>query len=449
MTLVLARGGALLALCALGCAAGPAPSPPAASAPAAPSPTTSASVAPLASATPPASAAPAAAAAPEEAAPVGPPNYATMSNTFAQRLYGVLATESGNIFFSPSSISTALAMTYAGANGKTAQEMETALSFTLSGAPLHAALRDTISNVIRSAPGGPALRVANRLWPRRGLALEPAFVDIAKKFYAAPVEQLDFRGAAEASRGRINSWVSQQTQQKIPELLKPGMVDASTAMVLTNAVYFKGVWAEQFKKEVTKPEPFTLAPGNIIQSPLMHGLVRARYGETTEAQVLELAYKAAAQGPQLAMAVLLPKEPTGLAALEQQVATAGFAPFVRVLSSREIKIDVTLPRFKTSWNRSLNQALQALGMQQAFSPDEADFSALTSTERLFISLVQHEAFVNVNEEGTEAAAATGVMMTRAAVIDYHVFRADRPFLYLLRDTKSGLVLFMGRLSDPR
>ncbi len=372
-----------------------------------------------------------------------------MSNTFAQRLYGAFATESGNIFFSPSSISTALAMTYAGANGKTAQEMEQALSFTISGAPLHAALRETMSSVIRSAPGGPALRVANRLWPRRGLALEPAFVDIAKKFYAAPVEQLDFRGAAEASRGRINSWIAQQTQQKIPELLKPGMVDASTAMVLTNAVYFKGVWAEQFEKQATKPEPFTLATGNVIQAPLMHGLVPAGYGETAEAKVLELSYKAGAQGPQLAMLVLLPKEPTGLAALEQQVATAGFAPFVRVLPSRAIKVDVTLPRFKTSWNRSLNKELQALGMQQAFSPDEADFSALTSTERLFISLVQHEAFVNVNEEGTEAAAATGVMMTRAAVIEYHVFRADRPFLYLLRDTKSGLVLFMGRLSDPR
>lgn len=371
-----------------------------------------------------------------------------MSNTFAQRLYGVFATERGNIFFSPSSISTALAMTYAGANGKTAQEMEQALSFTVSGTPLHTTLRDTLSSVVRNVPGGPALRVANRLWTRRGLALEPAFVDITKKFYAAPVEQLDFHGAAEASRSRINSWVAQQTQQKIPELLKPSMVDASTAMVLTNAVYFKGIWAEQFKKAATKQEPFTLAPGTIIQTPLMHGTMRVRYGETAEAKVLELPYKAAAQGPKLAMVVLLPNDPNGLAALEQKVATVGIAPFVDALRSREIKVEVTLPRFKTSWNRSLNTALQALGMQQAFTP-EADFSALTSGERLFISLVQHEAFVNVNEEGTEAAAATGVMMTRTAIITYPEFRADRPFLYLLRDTASGLVLFMGRLSDPR
>lgn len=438
-------------LLAAGCAAAPAPSGAAAATPAAPPTQTAApatSDSPAASAAPTASAAPVAAPAAENAEPVGPPSYATMSNTFAQRLYGIFAPGSGNIFFSPSSISTALAMTYAGANGETAQEMERALSFTLSGTPLHAALHDTLSGLLRNAPGGPELRVANRLWPRRGMTLEPAFVDVTKKYYAAPVEQLDFRGAAEASRARINGWVAQQTRQKIPELLKPSMVDASTEMVLTNAVYFKGVWAEQFKKAATWPEPFTLAPGTVVQAPLMHGTLRARYGETPGAQVVELPYKAAAQGAKLAMVVILPRDPSGLSLLEKSVATTGIVPFVGALSRSEQKVEVTLPRFKTSWSRGLNQALQALGMRQAFTAD-ADFSAMARGERLFISLVQHEAFVTVNEEGTEAAAATGVMMTRSAPIPPVKFRADRPFLYLLRDTASGLVLFMGRLADPR
>jgi serpin B len=370
-----------------------------------------------------------------------------MSNTFAGRLYAVFAPESGNIFFSPSSISTTLAMTYAGASGETAREMEQALSFTLSGTPLHAALRDALGGVLRGSPGGPELRTANRLWPRRGLDLEPAFIDVTKKYYAAPVEQLDFRSAAEASRGRINGWVARQTMQKIPELLKPGMIDGSTEMVLTNAVYFKGVWAQQFKKTATRPKPFTVAPGTVVQAPLMHGTLRAFYGETAGAQVLELPYRAAAQGPRLALVVILPKQMDGLAALEMSLATTGILPFVDALSRSERKVEVTLPRFKTSWNRSLNRALQTLGMQQAFTAN-ADFSGMTRNERLFISLVQHEAFVDVNEEGTEAAAATGAVMRKSADMGPVPFRADHPFLYLLRDTTSGLVLFMGRLANP-
>jgi serpin B len=369
-------------------------------------------------------------------------------STFAQRLYGVLARDSGNIFFSPSSISTALAMTYAGANGNTAQEMEQALSFTLSGMALHAALHDTLSGIVRNAPGGPELRIANRLWPRRGLGLEPAFIDVTKKYYGAPVEQLDFRGDAEASRARINGWVAQHTKHKIPELLKPSTIDASTEMVLTNAVYFKGVWAERFKKAATRPEPFTVASGTVVQAPLMHETWKVHYGETADAQVVELPYRAAAQGPKLAMVVILPKEPGGLAAVEKSVATVGLAAFVRALSPSEEEVDVTLPRFKTCWNRSLNQALLTLGMQRAFTAD-ADFSAMTRGERSYISLVQHEAFVEVSEEGTEAAAATGVVMHTLAAVTKAAFRADHPFLYLLRDTASGLVLFIGRLADPR
>lgn len=290
----------------------------------------------------------------------------------------------------------------------------------------------------------PELRIANRLWPKRGLVLEAPFVEITKKYYQASAELLDYT-QPEAARARINGWIGAQTKQKIPELLKRGMLDGPTGMVLTNAVYFKGVWDTQFKKEATKREPFTPVTGGVVQTPLMHQTLTTRYRETDDAQVLQLPYRSSERGPKLALVVILPKDPQGLSALEKNLSTVGVASYVSGLGPS--KVNVTLPRFKISWNKSLNAPLQALGMRTAFAA-KADFSALTRTEALFIGLVQHEAFVDVNEEGTEAAAATGVAMTRSAGFAPAVFRADRPFLFLLRDTESELVLFMGRLARP-
>ncbi len=365
-----------------------------------------------------------------------------MNNAFAQRLYGIVSSEPGNVFFSPFSISTALAMTYAGAGGKTAREMEQALSFTLSGEALHATVNETISPLLGSVA---ELRIANRLWPQRGLDLEKPFLALMGEYYRAPVEQLDFRGAAEPSRLRINAWVGETTKQKIPELLPKGAIDATTAMVLTNAVYFLGVWQYQFKPAATKPEPFTAAAGVVVRTPLMHQTLKTRYGETADAQVVELPYRAATHGSKLVMDVILPKDVAGLAAVEKNLVSSGIASYVGSLSPAEV--DVSLPRFKTSWRRSLNSALQALGMREAFSAS-ADFSAMVRGGGLFVSLVQHEAFVDVNERGTEATAATAVVMTKSAPPRRVVFRADHPFVFLLRDVDSGLVLFMGRLVRP-
>ena len=365
-----------------------------------------------------------------------------MNNAFAVRLYGVVSGEAGNVFFSPLSISTALAMAYAGASGKTAQEMEQALSFTLSGDALHRSVNEALRPILGSVA---ELRLANRLWPQQGLQLEKPFLALMTEYYRAPVEQLDFRAAAEPSRLRINAWVAETTKQKIPELLTKGAIHASTAMVLANAVYFMGVWQQQFKPDLTKVEPFTTATGAVVQAPLMHQALKARYGETPDAQVVELPYSGATHGPKLAMDVILPKDAGGLVAVEKSLVSAGVAAYVGALSPTEV--DVSLPRFKTSWRRGLNSALQALGMHEAFRAS-ADFSAMARGGGLFISLVQHEAFVDVNERGTEAAAASGIVMRKTAAARRVVFRADRPFVFVLRDIESGLVLFMGRLSAP-
>jgi serpin B len=367
-----------------------------------------------------------------------------MNNAFAQRLYAQLGQGADNLIFSPTSVSTALAMTYAGAGGTTAKEMAEALSFTLSGEQLHAALSKATSRLASQVAGGAELRIANRLWPRRGLVLEAPFVEITKKYYRAPAELLDY-AQLEAARARINGWVRDQTKQKIPELLKLEMLDRATSMVLTNAVYFKGVWQTQFKKAATKQEPFTPATGGAVQTPLMHQTLLAGYRETDDAQVLELPYKAVKPGSELALDLILPKDPQRLSALENELSTVGIASYVSELGER--RVDVTLPRFKIAWSRSLNTALQALGMRAAFGAG-ADFSAMTRSDHSFISLVQHEAFIDVNEEGTEAAAATAVVMTKSPAPQLSVFRADRPFLFLLRDTESGLVLFMGRFARP-
>jgi serpin B len=377
------------------------------------------------------------------AASPAPKTFAHMNNAFGQRLFGVLRREPGNLLFSPVSVSTALVMTYAGAGGDTAREMEQALSLSLSGEALHAELSRTMKLLSSSTlNGGPDLSIANRLWPNRDLLLEPSFVQLAQRFYGAAPETLDF-AQHEAARQRINAWVEQQTKQMVPALLAKGTVSATDKLVLTNAVYFKGKWSQSFDAQNTRPEPFTPEGEAAITTPLMHRTLRARYGEASDAQVLELGYRAAGKGPRIAMDLILPKDPAGLAAVEGNLAN-GIAPYLSSLSPSEV--DVTLPRFKLSWSAKLNDSLQRLGMRRAFV-DGADFSGL-SNAGLYISLVQHQAVIEVNEEGTKAAAATAVVMTAKAAPLTMTFRADRPFLFLLRDVDSGTVLFVGRFAKP-
>ena len=387
---------------------------------------------------------------PQDAAPADQVQVAEGCNRFAFDLYARLKGAEGNLFLSPYSISTALTMTYAGARGETADQMAKVLCLPASGEAVHGAYGALQSDLNAAGAGGAfELVVANRLWGQKGFAFLPDFLALLEARYGAGLEPLDFAAATEAARQTINAWIEKQTRDKIKDLLKPGILDAMTRLVLTNAIYFKGKWAEEFDKKATQEEDFFLTPEKKVAAPLMHQTKHFGYFDGGEMHALELAY----QGDRLSMVVLLPKRnvPPGakddLAALEASLSADKVAGWLGQLRRREVR--VTLPRFKTTAEFGLKGTLVAMGMADAFNPNAADFSGMTGTKDLFISAVVHKAFVDVNEEGTEAAAATGVVMAgKSAPAPAPVFRADHPFLFLIRDTKTGAILFLGRILDP-
>lgn len=363
------------------------------------------------------------------------------NTAFAVDLYHRLRDKPGNLFFSPTSISTALAMTYAGARGETAVQMAHTLHFTLPEEQLHPAfnaLQDHLSAV--QAQGAVALHVANSLWPQLDYAFLAAFLDICERHYGVAITPVDY-GDSEAARRRINAWVEEETQEKIKELLKPPHVNPLTTLILVNAIYFKGDWASQFDAARTQPAPFWVTPQKSAPTPLMAQTLTCGYAEFDALQALELPYV----GDELSMIVLLPREQDGLAALERQLTAANLARWRGAIRRREV--EAWLPRFKLESEFELNKTLAALGMVDAFG-DAADFSGMTGQRNLFISAVVHKAFVDVNENGTEAAAATAVGMTLSIPPPPPTFRADHPFLFLIQERRTGSVLFLGRLVKP-
>ncbi len=379
----------------------------------------------------------------EESADVKP--IVTGNTAFALDLYGKLRTQEGNLFLSPYSISTALAMTYGGARGDTEKQMAATLRFTVPQEQLHlgfAALQSRLNAVQQKSKI--KLAVANSLWPQKGYEFLPDFVALCRDRYEAKPTAVDYAGATEAARKQINDWVEAKTNRKIQELFKPGVLDAQTRLVLANAIYFKGDWATPFDKQFTQELPFFLANGKQVTAPLMTRQAHFGYAATADLQVLDLPYA----GNALSMAILLPAKADGLAALEAQLTVAKLDGWLKALRNREV--NVVLPKFKTTAEFSLGATLQSLGMRDAFAAGQADFSGMTGKKDLFISAVVHKAFVEVNEEGTEAAAATGVGMALTAAMPQEppVFRADHPFLFLIRDNQTGSILFLGRVVDP-
>ena len=271
----------------------------------------------------------------------------------------------------------------------------------------------------------------------------PEYISIAEKHYGAGLKEVDFIYHTEEARSTINRWVEGKTEGKIVDLMGPGVLDPLTRLVLTNAIYFKGQWEKQFRPEQTAEAPFRLSTGKQVIVPFMHQVETFRYAETASAQVLELPYS----GNELAMTILLPKPDSSLAELEAAIRTDGIRPILEALSPT--KVDVSIPRFKFEAELSLGEYLQQLGMTDAFSDNLADFSGISDTF-LYITHVLHKAFIEVNEEGTEAAAATAVIMgTKSIRLDLpKVFMADRPFVFLIRDVRTGSILFIGRMADP-
>jgi len=368
------------------------------------------------------------------------------ANAFAFDLYARVRADKEhagkNVFFSPFSISSALAMTYAGADGNTATQMAKVMHYDLKEQELHPAFSDLTANFNKRGKAGSfKLAVANRLWGQRDYHFLQNFLELNKLYYGAGIERIDFKADPEKCRKIINTWVEEKTEDKIKDLLKKNDLDRLVRLVLTNAIYFKGDWATQFDKKRTYDRQFTVSAGKKVKVPMMNQKAEFPYARGKGFSALELPYK----GKELSMVLLLPDRKSTLEALEKKLDAKMLESALGKL--REQKVVVGLPKFKMEWRLDLKKTLISMGMIDAFTT-AADFSGMTGSRKLYIAKVIHKAFVAVDEVGTEAAAATAVVMKREGLSRYPRFVADRPFVFMIRDKKTGGILFMGRVVNP-
>ena len=372
-------------------------------------------------------------------------SIADANNKFAFELYKQLTTQSGNEFFSPISIETALAMTYAGAGGKTKADMAKVLHLTLPDAEVNDGFQ-VLQSILNGEPQAYQLKMANRLWGANGYSFLPAYLKTTRDKYGAELAAVDFAKSEEA-RHTINHWVEDQTNGKIKDLIPAGTLNAMTRLVLTNAIYFKGMWDTPFSKSETKDAAFHQSKGKTIDVPMMFQKHKFGYAAAEGVQVLELPYTR----HHLSMVILLPTERDGLEKLEKGLTAENVQKWCESLRPHEVQ--TYLPKFKMSSEFTMGKVLSAMGMASAFG-GAADFTGISTAEQFNISEVIHKAFVEVGEEGTEAAAATGIVI-RALSIQVPdkkepiVFRADHPFVFMIKDNRTNAILFLGRVVNPK
>jgi len=372
------------------------------------------------------------------------------NSAFAFDLYHLLKEEAGkeNLFYSPHSISLALAMTYAGARGETEQQIADTLHYTLPQDRLHPAfnwldleLASRGEGAEGKDDGGFRLNIANTTWGQEDYAFLPEYLDTLALNYGAGMRLVDFTGDPEASRIAINDWVSDQTEGRVKDLIPEGVIDELTRLVLTNAIYFNAAWAEPFEEGQTQDGPFYLLDGGQVTVPMMHQTASFGYAEGAGYQAVELPY----DGRELSMVILLPAAGE-FESFENSLDAGRVDAIVNDLTYQEIAL--TMPKFEIESNFSLVEALAEMGMPLAFSMD-ADFSGMDGTRELYIGEVLHKAFVSVDEAGTEAAAATAVeMQLKGAPMDPVTVTANRPFIFFIRDIETGAILFVGRVVNP-
>lgn len=375
------------------------------------------------------------------------------NNRFSCDLYRNLTTgtpaEGNNIFFSPFSLSSALAITYEGARGTTADEIRSVFNFPKNSTRMREGFA-SVNTLINRNDAGYTLSTANALWADTGYPFLPGYTGIAEQYYAANTSTLDFTGQPEASRTTINSWVEEKTNNKIRNLLPKGSINSLTRLVITNAVYFKGTWQKQFDQNKTSDAPFKTPDGRTVTVRMMARVDEEGvypYMENADLQVLSLPYTST-EGKGLSMLVLLPKE-GNLSAIDPYLDPARLNALRQEESSRQVM--VYFPKFKVESTYSLADTLGAMGMPTAFSGN-ADFSGMDGRKDLYINDVIHKAYIDVNEQGTEAAAATAVIMWAKGVVETEepvpVFRADHPFVFLITENDSGAILFAGGVTNP-
>lgn len=360
-------------------------------------------------------------------------------NHFALQAARLLAPDGGDLFFSPYSVISAFGMTYAGAKGTTAGEMEKALLFS----PLLHVSLDTLTQDLLSGAGkdSETLTTANRIWLHKGLKLHEDFAGTLRRSYGSTAAEVDFEKDPDGAKKEINSWVEGQTHDRIRDLIQK--IEPDTQMILVNAIYFNGRWEEPFNEKRTQPKPFHVTASRTKEVPMMQQNRRLLYGEVDGVKLLRLPYSG-----RLSMLLALPQE-GGMEGTLKALAENDklFTRWVRSLSRHEV--DLWLPKFRTESRYELKDVLAALGVRQAFEK-EADFSGMTDDEKLRIDSVIHKTFIEVDEKKTEAAAATGIVMVRTTAAPVSLpsaeFHADRPFLYFIVDDATGVILFMGRQS---
>ncbi len=377
-----------------------------------------------------------------------PQDVALANGRFAFTLYKRLANNvDGNVFFSPLSISGALGMVYAGAGGDTRDQMKTALSFDNLGTDtgIHSGFRDLLE-ALDDPASNYTLDIANRLFAaNQGLNLQADYQSTTRDYYKADVELMDFRNDPDGSREDINNWVKDNTNDKIQDLLPEGSITEETGSVLVNAIYFKGLWRIPFDPDDTAPEPFYVTPVSPVQMDMMSLFhIRLDYLEYRDwdCKILELPY----EGDKASMIILLPNEKDGLGRLEEAVTMETFNSALDQLQSESVYLK--LPKFKLELPINLKAYLMSLGMEDLFDPDKADLSGINGKKDLVVTEAIHKAYVDVTEEGTEAAAATAIITVVSTSVQSSKakkFVADRPFMFCLRDTETGSILFMGRL----
>ncbi len=381
---------------------------------------------------------------PSEAESPATPVATTSVNELTFTLLRALESEKGNVFYSAASLRTALGMTALGARGKTLDELTRAL-YLAPDPTTNAAAAKREADEWKRAAGKAELNIANRLFAQRGVTLAKEFTARTGSGYGASTGLVDFVSAPEPSRKEINRWVSDRTKQRIPELLPEGSINELTRLVLTNAIYFKGSWREEFDKARTQNQPFQ-APTGTLSVPTMHRTSEMSYGESDDVRLVELPYK----DSDLAMLIALPTESTTLTAVVRGLTPEKLEAWTGSLRDREVRL--ALPKLEFSWGRSVKEELIELGIRAAFQDKIADFGAMVASgqSELLIDDVFHEGFVLVDEKGTEAAAATGVVMRTKSLPPRPVeLKVDRPFLFFVRDTKTGDVLFAGRVVNPK
>ena len=374
--------------------------------------------------------------------------YAAASNLFGYSLFSELAKTSGdrNLVFSPYSVSSAMTIAYEGAGGKTATEMAAAMHLPADKGTLRGSFAGLYGK-LNSAGSGVELSTANAIWVHKDYQLKEGYLAVLRDAYAAGATNLDFSGGAE---GIINNWVEQRTNGKIKDLIPSGALSPMAPVVITNAVYFKGKWEQEFDKSKTQKEDFSLVSGEKVQAMMMGRLYennRTNYAEDGAAQAIELPY----QGRNTSMVLILPKEEGagGIGFVEQELADGKLAQWRAALTPE--KVSIYMPKFRLEETYGLEKVLSGMGMPTAFS-DAADFGNMTDERNLKIGRVIHKVYVDVDEEGTEAAAATAVIMQATAYPmpeQIKVFRADRPFFFAIVEKDSGAVLFLGKVMDPR